>query len=91
MYLAALVSSISVAVVFAVVLIVLIPATRKRPHAREALWIAWHMLVTAIGSILILVVIGVFVLPMWVYLASMTALTVLLLWRRSRRQVTLHA
>jgi hypothetical protein len=87
MYLEAMASSIAVAAVFAVVLIIMVPATRNRPHAREGLWIAWYMLTLAVFSIIALVVVGMLGAPEVVYLAAMVAMVLFMMWRRSRRFV----
>jgi hypothetical protein len=87
MYLEAMVSSIAVAATYAAVLIIMIPATRNRPHAREGLWIAWYMLTLAVFSIITLVVVGMLGAPEVVYLAAMVAMVLFMMWLRSRRFV----
>lgn len=71
MFGAAWISSIAVAVVFAVILMIMWPVTRQRPKTREDLWIAKYMLVLALCSIGMLIVVVMLWLPMVYYFIVM--------------------
>ena len=55
---ALLVPSICVAFAFALMLLVLVPTSRRRPKVREGLWLAWLMLGLSLFSIVAFIVIA---------------------------------
>jgi len=65
------ISSIVVAVVFAVILMIMWLVTRQRPKTREDLWIAKYMLGVALCSIGMLIVVVMLWLPMVYYFIVM--------------------
>jgi hypothetical protein len=84
MYFALMHVSIAVAVCFALILLFVGPAARLRPKVREGLWIAWHMLVLAIFSIVVLLVIETSKTSMVLYAVAMLAALCVGLWLRQR-------